>query len=665
MPTISNCQSSADTVPWSFEEWWPVVERAARSVAQTLVGPDDADDVCQHVALRAFQRERPFHDCEHARAWAMTVAKNACRDLFRRRKRSHELNLDDETWNEMPAIERAHRDPEAALLTKELDALLRTSVRMLPPLLRDAAALHFLDGQPHESVATHLHITVANARKRIQNARMLLRNARRSNFETLTRRATISPFTDPVVHALLVMRRDGSEADVEIALRVRPRMRDLEQLRNAGRVSSIARRELAHALVAAGELEQSISIYRTVVATDGEDPQPWIELSSIQYALGESAAAAATCVQATEHVRRGIDCQLLIALAHQYAGDRHGALIMAAELTRGLRAGATHWRVYAEMLLASGKPHDAARAAEHALRIDPREPLAPSILHDAQLELRRLRAATASVLGSHHVPGLERLLATRVRARHLEGAEELLQALPPERAATYHAMAAIEFARGRPDDALRILDRYIADHPRHDGAKLARAELLARMGDHAEALRTLHELPRTREALRIEARVTADVDGFVQDVRAHHARDALMLDIAAMALLRHGDEHRAAELLREAIELQPQWPRLRRHLARATHTPCDANDDYAAFSALQCGDARGALDRCDVLAFADPAAAFLCRGMALRQLEQPADALIAFCVALELQIAHPLRAAVEQAMAEILQSTSSSQHADP
>ena len=170
-----------------FEEWWPGIEPAVYQLSVSLVGSQDADDVCQHVALRTFQTTKVFHDMEHVRAWTLAVAKNACRDVFRRRKRSREQSLDDNASGEMSSLqsvllERTPRDPESTLLTKEEDALLRASVSMLPPRLRDAAALYFFDEQPHENVAKALRITEANARKRIQNARSLLRRARRSGF---------------------------------------------------------------------------------------------------------------------------------------------------------------------------------------------------------------------------------------------------------------------------------------------------------------------------------------------------------------------------------------------------------------------------------------------------------------------------------------------------
>lgn len=170
----------------TFEEAWPDVRRITLQACVSLVGPDDADDICQQVAIRGFQRKAPFHDPMHVQAWALAVAKNLCRDLFRKRKRAREFSLDDreniETTTAAALADHGQLDPETALLARELDHLLRATIRTLPPRLHAVAELYFLDEQRHEVVAATLHITRANARKRVQNARVLLRRAARSGF---------------------------------------------------------------------------------------------------------------------------------------------------------------------------------------------------------------------------------------------------------------------------------------------------------------------------------------------------------------------------------------------------------------------------------------------------------------------------------------------------
>jgi RNA polymerase sigma factor (sigma-70 family) len=159
-------------------------------ICQKLVGPHDADDVCQHVALRLFERQKEFGDQQHPRAWVIRVARNACCDIFRRRKSSREEYFDDDSSTEIALsalAESAPRDPESALLTKEEDALLRTSVLMLPGRLREAATMHFLEELPHATIASRLAITEANVRKRIQLARTLLRAERHSGYVSVPR----------------------------------------------------------------------------------------------------------------------------------------------------------------------------------------------------------------------------------------------------------------------------------------------------------------------------------------------------------------------------------------------------------------------------------------------------------------------------------------------
>lgn len=690
-----------DNHPRLFDEWWPALLPVIYQLSHSLVGHEDADDVCQLVALRAFQSKKTFRDIEHARAWTLAVAKNACRDIFRRRKRSRELSLDDDAWSDTPSAraalaQRTPRDPEAALLTKETDALLRATVHMLPPRLRDAATLHFFEEQPHENVAATLRITEANARKRIQNARSFLRRERHSGFATASRtrrdRQRDALFTTPKVHALLVEQINGEETDAEILLRTRSDTRSLEQMRGfCGRGDAGTQRELAHALVERGHLEEAVSVYRRVIDAGGLDPLPCIELASIQRALGDHAGAAATLLNGADEVSRAADREHLLVLAHRAAGDDHTALERATRLVCETGATAEHWRLLAEILLAAGRPCGAEVAAEHALRLNPADPLAPGFLYDARVEQAKFRGAIAAVLATPFIPSIQRLLYGRLRARHLEDAKLLLRRLPTARAATQAAAAFIAIASGRLAEAERIAAGFADQHPHHAGARHAYADVLIALGKNDEALRVLESLSPTAEVLRTEARIVGGARDarsrrLVDNVQRRFASHAALLDSAGMVLFADGDVCAASEFLRRALDIEPQWPRLRRHLARivavaespivaaAELEPWWHKDEHSAFAALQmaawtaqCGAdfvrrwAETALERSDALAFSDPANAFYCRGEALRRLDRPADAVVAFCAALECHLPHPARRRAEAAILDILTSTSHSQ----
>lgn len=54
---------------------------------------EDAQDVLQETFLKYAQREAPFNDAEHAKAWLLRVAINGCIDRDRRAS-AHESSLD-------------------------------------------------------------------------------------------------------------------------------------------------------------------------------------------------------------------------------------------------------------------------------------------------------------------------------------------------------------------------------------------------------------------------------------------------------------------------------------------------------------------------------------------------------------------------------------------
>jgi RNA polymerase sigma-70 factor (ECF subfamily) len=183
----NNPQSHDESFAPPFDEFWSRIRCIVHQTCVALVGPEDADDVCQYVAMRTFQRKVPFRDASHGQAWALTVATNLCRDIFRRKKRAREMSLDEDGWSDsatgrLALIDPHQLDPETVLLAREEDRLLRRNIDLLPPRLRIVATLHFLQEMPQGTVAATLQITPANARKRIQNARTLLRRARQNGF---------------------------------------------------------------------------------------------------------------------------------------------------------------------------------------------------------------------------------------------------------------------------------------------------------------------------------------------------------------------------------------------------------------------------------------------------------------------------------------------------
>lgn len=141
---------------------------------------DAADEACSRTAVQAFRKWRTdFSDAEHAKAWLLTIARNSCIDVYRERRKRHEISLDHHAAD-LPSsalMFAATHDPERQYAAREQSRLARACIEELPPLLRQAATLHFVSEMPYVEVARRLGITEVNARKRIQQARQRLRSA--------------------------------------------------------------------------------------------------------------------------------------------------------------------------------------------------------------------------------------------------------------------------------------------------------------------------------------------------------------------------------------------------------------------------------------------------------------------------------------------------------
>jgi RNA polymerase sigma factor (sigma-70 family) len=113
----------------------------------------------------------------NVRAWLLTLAYHACMDLHRERSRRGEQELDvigPVTHEASLPYNAAPEDPERLALNKELGAVLFTEIERLPPRLRGAMSAYLGSGEYGE-VVKQFGITDVNARKRIQQARAILR----------------------------------------------------------------------------------------------------------------------------------------------------------------------------------------------------------------------------------------------------------------------------------------------------------------------------------------------------------------------------------------------------------------------------------------------------------------------------------------------------------
>ncbi len=120
----------------------------------------DAEDAAQTVFRRVMERDEPFRDPEHERAWLIVTARNECRDQLRhwwRTRRESKSALDTLTWEQ----------PE--------DGQVWEQVAALPEKHRLVLYLHYYQGYTTGEIAQMLGENPSTVRSRLVQARRKLK----------------------------------------------------------------------------------------------------------------------------------------------------------------------------------------------------------------------------------------------------------------------------------------------------------------------------------------------------------------------------------------------------------------------------------------------------------------------------------------------------------
>jgi RNA polymerase sigma factor (sigma-70 family) len=141
----------------------------------------DALDAVSRSMLLAF-RKLPAHatKIENLQAWLTRLTRNVCADIHREQQRLSVNRMGGLAGEEIVAEELSAADPspspEEVVLSNETRVRLQRAIDSLPPLLRSVAQMRFLHEASYGSIASTLSITEPTARKRVQQARTVLRS---------------------------------------------------------------------------------------------------------------------------------------------------------------------------------------------------------------------------------------------------------------------------------------------------------------------------------------------------------------------------------------------------------------------------------------------------------------------------------------------------------
>ena len=145
----------SDSTQWFTVELAPH-EPALRAYLHGLVGPSDIDDLVQETYARLL-RARERGPIEHPRGLLFATARNAARDLFRRRTTANTIPITE--FVAARVFDSAPNAAETASRQQETD-LLSAAIAELPPRCREILVLRKFENLSHREISEKLGISV-------------------------------------------------------------------------------------------------------------------------------------------------------------------------------------------------------------------------------------------------------------------------------------------------------------------------------------------------------------------------------------------------------------------------------------------------------------------------------------------------------------------------
>jgi RNA polymerase sigma-70 factor (ECF subfamily) len=152
--------------------------------------PSDAEDMVQDTFLNVFKYLEGFRHETKFRNWLYRVATSACLKKKRRSKYApdRELSLDEFLPADESAVSadlpRWASQPLDQVLDGELAGVIRQALLNLPEKYRLVVVLRDVEGFTTQETAEILDLTPTNIKVRLHRARLFLRKALKSYYET-------------------------------------------------------------------------------------------------------------------------------------------------------------------------------------------------------------------------------------------------------------------------------------------------------------------------------------------------------------------------------------------------------------------------------------------------------------------------------------------------
>ena len=162
----------------AFERLYEQTSSLLYTLVLRIVGtPGDAADLLQEVYLEAWRKASNYDAARGTpTAWLVTLARSRAIDWVRAlaaRGKDVTSSLDDTPASDLVARDIGALDIRAA---NERQALVRTSLKALPPVQRQVIELAFYEGLTHAEISERLNVPLGTIKTRIRLAMEKLRD---------------------------------------------------------------------------------------------------------------------------------------------------------------------------------------------------------------------------------------------------------------------------------------------------------------------------------------------------------------------------------------------------------------------------------------------------------------------------------------------------------
>lgn len=165
-------------------------KRVYNIALRMLQNPEDAYDISQEVFIRVFKSMKEFREEASFSTWIYRIAKNACLDELRKRKKRNIVSLDENMEFEEGTVKRQIEDeapgPDILYESKELKDIVKLALRHLSNDHRLVIVLRDLQGFSYDEIAKILDCPEGTVKSRINRARKALKDILESKMELLS-----------------------------------------------------------------------------------------------------------------------------------------------------------------------------------------------------------------------------------------------------------------------------------------------------------------------------------------------------------------------------------------------------------------------------------------------------------------------------------------------